>query len=397
MNCIFVQISTSLINAKLPDDIAAKYYRTFWQNKQSDGFYRPEHFWELPTWIAELSYTLPDSWDRELYIVTDVESAIMKLSDDSIDYIFFSCMDSNREIIDKIINNVPLMTKIMVGGYCKPRGNDAEGKYNVYHWFDSIYEFCCVMGIDYKYGTDYSLFENYRTIPRLELSTGCKHHCKFCTIGNEIIAKSLLDIHNQLLSFACLDYRLIYINDKTFGQAWNYQALSWINRYFKRENPDFEGFIIQTTCNQICKPGFIDFLKSANVRYVELGVESFNDEILQAMNKPQNEKLIHKALHLLHESGIRVIGNIIIGLPGETVETYRHTIRRLKYHRLYSLNITNLVLYGDTKLSNEIESDGMNDGNELTRHKSYHTESDRKAIDWFYDRIFRLGLEIIGE
>jgi radical SAM superfamily enzyme len=113
------------------------------------------------------------------------------------------------------------------------------------------------------------------------------------------------------------------------------------------------------------------------------------------MNKPQNEDILHTALFALNQAGINVIGNIIIGLPGETIKTYKRTIKMLGMYNFYSLNINNLALYNDTALSNEIESDGTGDNEESSKHKSYHTETDRKAIDYFHGRIYELGMEII--
>lgn len=393
MNCVFVQIDTDIINANKPKDISDRFYNTFWDNKKSDGFYRPDSFWELPQWIAELCYTLPDDWSRELYIVKDVQLAIKYLSNQEIDILFFSSLDANKAIITSIIDNNKIRAKCIVGGYAKP-----YTKYTWHFWFDSIYEFCCVMGIPYKYGLDFSLFKGYKTIPRLTLSNGCTHRCKFCTIENEITIKSNATILQQVESFRPLDFRLIYLNDKTFGQASNYRELLGLSHYVRYYiESNFDGFIVQTTCNQICKPGFIDELKSFGVTYVELGIETFTDSVLKAMRKPQNSKTIHRALNLLHNSGVQVIGNIIIGLPGETMESYRHTIKMLKMYRLYSLNIYNLALYSDADLSNEIKSDGQGDNEELKKNKSYHISGDRQAIDWFYNRIYELGLKIIGD
>lgn len=284
----------------------------------------------------------------------------------------------------------------IVGGYVKP-ANIGDHR-NLVFWHDSIQDYCRANQIKYKYGLDYSLFEGYQIIPRLTLSTGCQHWCKFCTVENEIKEKSVENAIQQIESFKPLDFRLVYLNDKTFGQAINYIWLAGVESYIKRftHYPNFEGFIIQTTCNQILKPGFIDELKSMNVKYVELGIESFNDSVLKPLRKPQTEWIMHKALDLLFRNDIKIIGNVIIGLPGETIDTYRHTIKMLKMHKFYSLNIYNLALYDDSELSNEIESSG-NDSNELIKDRSYHTESNRKAIDWFYDQIFRLGLKIIGD
>lgn len=389
MKIVFCQISTDLINADISPDIFSQFYDKFWESKEPDGFYKPRDFWEIPLWIAELSYTLPAEWERELQVIHNLDATINNLNWIDADIICFSCLDVNKSIIENIIKSYRGRANIVVGGYVKP---DVPG---CIWWHDSIKAFCQVYDIDYRYGTDYSLFTGYKTIPRLTMSTGCKHRCKFCTVPNSITEITADNIYKQIDSFKPLDYRLIYLNDKTFGQADNYKLLDGLYTYIKTTyNPDFRGFIIQTTCNQITKPEFIDFVKSAKIKYVELGIESCNDAILSDMKKPQNLKLIHKALKLCNDHKVNVIANIIIGLPGEIAETYRRTIETLQQYKLYSLNIYNLAIYDDAALSNEVKASG-DDNNELIKDKSYHNDSDRIAIDGFYKAVYQLGFETI--
>lgn len=390
MKIVFCQISTDLINEGIKPDISSRFYDTFWESKQQDGFFKSRDFWEIPLWIAELSHTIPNDWERELHVVQNIDESVSYLSSLDVDIIAFSCLDVNRELVGQVIDSYVGTADIALGGYAIPDSYDAL-------WFDSIEQFCKVYVIEYSYGTDYNLFKGYKTVPRLTMSTGCKHRCKFCTVPNEVERVSMLHINQQVDSFKFLDFELIYLNDKTFGQAENYKLLDGLYGYIKQNIlPDFQGFIVQTTCNQLVKPGFIDFLKLAKVKYVELGIESCNDEILKAMKKPQSVKLIHKALKLCNDNKLDVIPNIIIGLPNENQETYNHTLSVLRVYKLYSLNIYNLAIYEDSQLSDEIEISD-DDTNELIKDKSYHSQADRKAIDNFYQAIFSLGCEIVND
>lgn len=66
-------------------------------------------------------------------------------------------------------------------------------------------------------------------------------------------------------------------------------------------------------------------------QYVDLGVESFNDEILQYIKKGITEKQIHTAIQLLKKQNVPVKLNILIGTsPIETVETIKDTLRKAK-------------------------------------------------------------------
>lgn len=72
-------------------------------------------------------------------------------------------------------------------------------------------------------------------------------------------------------------------------------------------------------------------LGSSGCMYVDLGVESFNDEILAFIRKGINRRQIYDAIALLKRYHVPVKLNILIGTsPLETKETLRDTLRRAK-------------------------------------------------------------------
>ena len=69
-------------------------------------------------------------------------------------------------------------------------------------------------------------------------------------------------------------------------------------------------------------------LGQSGCRYVDLGVESFDDQILAYIKKGITSEQIYRAIDLLKQHGVPVKLNILIGCsPLETPQTVRHTLR----------------------------------------------------------------------
>ncbi len=93
-----------------------------------------------------------------------------------------------------------------------------------------------------------------------------------------------------------------------------------------------------------------------------------------------------------------MIGNIIIGLPGENEKTYRKTLDFIisGFDAFYSLNIYNLALYDDSELGKEIKhtEDDLDELNkELPIQAPFFTQF---VTDEFYKEIFKAGIAIIS-
>jgi len=390
---LFLQCSTNLINKGInKNNIASLYYEGIYTYKKEDGYYKGVDFWELPLWIAEISGLLAD-YEKTLHIVKDINETKNFLNNNSFDYILFSALDVNKNFYIDIVKDYKNTAIFLIGGYID---FSIFKDFNNVKVFESIPLLADFLKIDYKYNLDFSLFKGNYTIPRLTLSTGCKNHCKFCTIEKTIKEKSLQDVIMQAKSFEELNFKLIYLNDKTFGQAKNYNDLKIAYKIIKTYNKNFKGFIIQTTTAQILKKGFIEDLKNNYVVIVEIGIETYNNDLLFNLRKPQNTKTIDKAIELLHNADIKIIGNFIIGFINETKETYNNTLNFIKKNKekLYILNIYNLALYSNAELAKEIKHI-ENDTNELIQEKSFYNDTQKQANNHFYNAIFKIGLRIL--
>lgn len=128
---------------------------------------------------------------------------------------------------------------------------------------------------------------------------------------------------------------------------------------------------------------------------MELGIETFNDKILKKYHKPSTESTIIKATERLLNTDIWLIPNFIVGMPEETKQTYKRTI---KYINDYSNTISHmnaycLSVYENTPLSERIEVKSDDDLNENILSKTFFT--DKKHHEWFYNELFNTGLELL--
>lgn len=65
-------------------------------------------------------------------------------------------------------------------------------------------------------------------------------------------------------------------------------------------------------------PETVSFLKSTGVEVVELGVQAMDDRVLAASGRGHTVAAVREAFRFLQEGGLRVGGQLMLGLPGET-------------------------------------------------------------------------------
>jgi p-methyltransferase len=97
-------------------------------------------------------------------------------------------------------------------------------------------------------------------------------------------------------------------------RQFNFQWFS----YFRCANADLEAF---------------DLMAEAGCTGVFLGIESGDNQVLKAMNKIATAEKYRVGIGRLRERGILSYASFIIGHPGETVDTARHTIRFIEETR----------------------------------------------------------------
>lgn len=383
MKILFVQFANSMF---LRHEECDGYWDAFYNAYNNFGYWRGKYCFEIPKWIAEIDFLLDKKiYEREIYYCqNNVSEVIKKINDYNPEYTLFSLMDCNKNFIEKIVKELP-NNKFIIGGYNNEFLTYLDKTYKQVYKVNTIEDDAKILGVPYKMGTDYSLFKGETVLPRLTLSYGCLNKCKFCTIPHgKVIPIEDEIIIQQVESFKDLKFKLIYIDDKTFGQCDNYTILPKLTEIIKEYNPQFEGYVIQTTSGMVRKKykEFIDL----GVKVAEIGMETYNDEILREYNKPSSCKFIDDCVQIAKENNeLKLILNVVIGFPEETSSSYGRTYHLIEENLTESVFGINPAIYTDY-------SDTENNQGEIDFQESDKIDLHR---EW-WNKINKLGKDLLN-
>jgi radical SAM superfamily enzyme YgiQ (UPF0313 family) len=158
-------------------------------------------------------------------------------------------------------------------------------------------------------------------------SRGCPGGCKFCikhvTYGNRVRLRSPENIFEELLVLRDLGIHDVNMYADLFT-ADREQVVGLCNLILE------EGLELRWTCNSRVDSvdrELLELMARAGCWTISWGLESGNPEILRRVRKGIKPAQAEQALRWSREAGMRNWGYFIIGLPGETEETIRQTIR----------------------------------------------------------------------
>lgn len=101
-------------------------------------------------------------------------------------------------------------------------------------------------------------------------------------------------------------------------------------------------------------------LAQANFTEVEIGLQSVDPLAQELMDRKNNMKAFERGVRAMRANGIRVKVDLIIGLPGDTVESIRRGMHYLKDSKLYDLvQVFNLAILPGTAFRQEAEALGL--------------------------------------
>ncbi len=181
-------------------------------------------------------------------------------------------------------------------------------------------------------------------------SRNCPFHCIYCvpsslTFAREIENRrthgrkpvigfrSVKSVDAELAEISRLGYKAVGFMDDNF--IWNEERTLAICDSLRRHGLKWG---CQARVDAITEP-IAKALGESDCMYVDLGVESFNDEILQFVKKGITAAQIDVAVDLLKRYKVPVKLNILIGTsPLETKETLKETLRRAK-----ALNVSQVM------------------------------------------------------
>lgn len=187
-------------------------------------------------------------------------------------------------------------------------------------------------GFDYSVFIQQSYAEPYFGI---FASRSCAFHCTFCFHYEPYRQRSLDSV------FAELDVIMKEYNNPSFIHFYdelfsvNKERVKEFCQRIKKYQITYEIYLRVTDITV----ELVSLLKESGCVTIGIGLESYSDNILRSMNKKITSQDIDRALKILEECQVGVMGNFILGDPRDTEETVQESLRFRDEHPEYNINI----------------------------------------------------------
>jgi radical SAM superfamily enzyme YgiQ (UPF0313 family) len=194
----------------------------------------------------------------------------------------------------------------------------------------------------------------------LETTRGCVFKCKFCYYPKSYDKRYYLSREQILANLRHAQERKareVFLLDPTLNQRKDFADFL---RLLARGNPGraFSYF------GELRAEGLTEetarLLREANFTEVEVGLQSVDPVAQEKMDRKNNLKAFERGVRAMLKEGIAVKVDLIVGLPGDTVESVRRGLRYLHDSGLYSdLQVFNLSILPGTAFRQEAEQLGL--------------------------------------
>ncbi len=187
---------------------------------------------------------------------------------------------------------------------------------------------------------------------------GCPNQCVFCNQRSisgvsEFLTSQVIPVIEEALSTVERDAE---VEIAFFGGSFTgidrqlmISLLEIADSYIK------SGKVHSIRCST--RPDYIDeeiiaLLKRYGVKTVELGLQSSSDRVLEISKRGHNFEAERKACELIVSSGLALVGQMMIGLPGADIESELETARFIISTGAVGARIYPTVVFRDTELCN---------------------------------------------
>ena len=170
----------------------------------------------------------------------------------------------------------------------------------------------------------------------LETTRGCKFKCKFCYYPKAYDKQYYLTseaILAELRHAGERGAREVVLLDPTLNQRKDFADFL---RLLAKGNPGRRFRYFGELRGEGITEETARLLREANFTEVEVGLQSIEPDAMTMMDRKNNLRAFERGVRAMLREGIKVKVDLILGLPGDTVETIRRGLRYLHDGGLYS-------------------------------------------------------------
>jgi len=199
----------------------------------------------------------------------------------------------------------------------------------------------------------------------IQYSRGCPFNCEFCDIielyGRKARTKTPEQIIKELQTLYDLGYRghIDFVDDNFIGNKRNVKKVLPAIREWSEANHYPFYFSTESSINLADDENLLRMMKDVDFRFVFVGIETPEDEILRIINKKINvNKPIVKAIRKIYSYGMIVNGGFIIGFDNERDQTAENMIRCIQDSGICMAMVGKLYALPNTQLTRRLKREG---------------------------------------
>ncbi|MCK4787534.1 MAG: radical SAM protein [Desulfobacteraceae bacterium] len=228
-------------------------------------------------------------------------------------------------------------------------------------------------------------------------SRGCPYDCTFCAgrvaLGRTVRFQSPGVVIEEIDKIVT-DYKIegIYFADDVFDIDRD-RAKSICQKLIDRKMHKNIRWNAQLRANSMDRD-LLELMKQAGCVRVDVGFESGSQKTLDIINKKTTVAQNYRAARMLHEVGIQVHANIIVGIPGEDLEDLNKTKKFMREIKPQWIGFGEFVPLPGSKLFDELVDRGKVTKEEVETLGSFNfTKLDNKTFERFI-RVIRAKIVV---
>jgi hypothetical protein len=193
-------------------------------------------------------------------------------------------------------------------------------------FFENVASVCSVkLRISYS-AIDYSLGVPYHDKSiRIKIGRGCPRGCFFCKIlPGDFEYRNITSVSGEIASVLKEGVRYFHVEDHSFANdaAFIWSFCEMTSGYLKRFDFVWSCFVMPEMF--VKDMDLLNTMYKGGLRKIVIGTENVSDSLQKELNIPNCGEDTIKIVQQAVKSGIRAIDiNLIIGSPGETMETLK--------------------------------------------------------------------------
>ena len=226
---------------------------------------------------------------------------------------------------------------------------------------------------DWQFGMARAALENVNLVPSayldgaleghlgrfmsIELSRWCPSKCTFCYYGRQDLPRGgqryfeLARIRQELLFGMAHGVEQIHFVEANFNSL---PHLGDLYALIKEVGANRQMSFYAELRGEAITTEQAQLLADCNFSTVEVGLQSAVPEVMAKVQRKNNLPRLVQGVQNLREKGIEVFLDVILGLPGETPETFQRTLAFMAEHQLDPYDMFHLQILPGTTLKAEM-------------------------------------------